>query len=300
MRVQAHTKSVNRRFLFTGALLVALASPSFAWFPQGHSIIARSAANITPSDVPSWFRKGAGQIAHDAQDPDVQKNKALPLMTEVEYPRHYIDFELLQNNALPEKVSDYYALCARLNVDPEDVGELPYALREWSERLAMDFAEARKYPKNKYIRTKALVTAGILAHYSGDCDMPLHVTQDHDGRHLPDGKSPKTGIHAKVDSLVERINPSRQELETNQSLAPVGDIWSAINAEIASSRTHINQTYALEPQLPPSKGDWTASPEVRAFTVERTRAGVNWTARLYSWAWAKSAQIQLPDWLKRE
>lgn len=287
-----------------GVLLVGLAAPSFAWFPQGHSIIARSAADIAPADIPSWFRKGAGQIAHDAQDPDIQKNKALPLMTEVEYPRHYIDFEMLQNNALPEKLSDYYALCAKLGIDPEDVGTLPYSIRECVERLTMDFAEARKYPKNKFIQTKTLVEAGVLAHYSGDCEMPLHVTEDHDGRHLPGGASPKSGIHAKVDSLVERINPSTRELEAGQTLVPISTegngIWNAINAEIGSSRSDIDQTYSLEPLLPPAKGDWTPSPEVRAFTIERARAGVNWTARLYAYAWTKSAQVQLPDWLKRE
>ncbi len=288
------------RVVLAGALLAFSAFPAFAWFPQGHSIIARSAAKIVPTDMPTWFSKGADQIAHDAQDPDIQKNKALPLMTEIEYPRHYIDFELLQNNPLPEKKADYYALCERLHVDPSDIGELPYSMREWSERLAMDFAEARKYPNNRYIRTKTLVTAGILSHYSGDCTMPLHVTFDHDGRHLPDNSSPKTGIHAKVDSLVERINPSRRELEDNQTLAPITDIWTAINAEILVSRSHIDETYALESQLPPAKGDWTPSPQVRAFTLERAREGVNWTARLYAWAWTKSAQVELPTWLRRE
>ncbi len=289
-----------RPTLLAGALLVLVAPSAFAWFPQGHSIIARSAVAITPKDMPEWFRAGALQVAHDAQDPDVQKNRDLVLMTEAEAPRHYIDWELLQNNALPEKRADYAALLSRLNVSPGDVGELPYALREYSERLAMDFAEARRFPDNPYIRAKTLVTAGILSHYSGDCEMPLHVTLDHDGRHLEGGKSPGSGIHAKVDSLVERVNPSPLELESNQILAPITDLWPAINAEIQSSRSHIEQTYALEPQLPPSRGDWTPSPEVRAFTVERARAGANFTARLYAWAWAKSATVKLPDWLKRE
>lgn len=288
------------RVALVGAVLLVSCAPAFAWFPQGHSIIARSAAMATPPDMPQWFRDGAGQIAHDAQDPDVQKSRDLPLMTEVEYPRHYIDWELLQGAALPLKRADYYALCGRLKVDPGDVGELPYALREYAERLAMDFAEARKYPDNPYIRAKTLVTAGVLSHYSGDCEMPLHVTFDHDGRHLPDGSSPKTGIHAKVDSLVERINPARAELESNQTLAPIDDLWATINAEILSSRSHIDQTYALEGQLPPSKGAWTPSPTVRVFTVERARAGVNFTARLFAWSWAKSAQLQLPFWLQRE
>lgn len=289
-----------RSTAFAGAVLAFVAWPAFAWFPQGHSIIARSAVAITPKEMPAWFRAGASQIAHDAQDPDVQKNRDLPLMTEVEAPRHYIDWELLQNSPLPERRADYTALLARLNASPGDVGELPYALREYSERLAMDFAEARRFPDNPYIRAKTLVTAGILSHYSGDCEMPLHVTLDHDGRHLEGGKSPKSGIHAKIDSLVERINPSPNELESNQVLAPIPDLWPAINAEIQSSRSHIDQTYALESQLPPKSGDWTPSPQVRAFTIERARAGANFTARLYAWAWARSATVKLPDWLKRE
>ena len=284
------------------ALSVGLvpAVPAFAWFPQGHSTIARSAAQIVPTDLPAWFRDGSAQIAHDAQDPDIQKNRGLPLMSEVEAPRHYIDTELLKGEPLPVKRADFTALCEKLGQKPGDVGELPYALREWSERLTMDFAEARKYPNNPYIRAKTLVTAGILAHYSGDCEMPLHVTQDHDGRHLEGGKSPKTGIHAKVDALVERVNLTPAELETAQIFAPIDDIWAAINAEILSSRAHIDETYALEADLPPAKGAWTPSPKVRAFTLERARAGVNWTARLYVWAWRKSATIELPNWLRRE
>jgi hypothetical protein len=286
--------------LLAGAVFALSAPPALAWFPKGHSIIARSAAHVVPTDMPAWFREGAGQIAHDAQDPDVQKNRDLPLMSEAEAPRHYIDWELLQPNPLPEKRADYYALLARLKASPGDVGELPYALREYSERLAMDFAEARRFPDNPYIRAKTLVTAGILSHYSGDCEMPLHVTLDHDGRHLPDNSSPRTGIHAKVDSLVERVNPSLQELEANQNGAPITDLWPAIQAEILSSRSHINQTYALEAQLPPKSGDWKPSPQVRAFTVERARAGVGFTSRLFAWAWAKSATVKLPDWLERE
>ncbi len=283
--------------LSLGALPTA---PALAWFPQGHSLIAQSAAHAVPADLPTWFRDGAAQIAHDAQDPDIQKNRGLPLMSEVEAPRHYIDYELLEGNALPASRADFYTLCEKLGHKPGDVGELPYSLREWSERLTMDFAEARKYPNNPYIRAKTLVTAGILAHYSGDCEMPLHTTLDHDGRHLAGGKSPRSGIHAKVDSLVERVHPSPAELETGQTLAPIDDLWPAINAEILASRSHIDETYALAPDLPPAKGAWTPSPKVRAFTLERARAGVNWTARLYAWAWHESATVELPGWLRRE
>ncbi|HEX8465881.1 MAG TPA: hypothetical protein VF627_14805, partial [Abditibacterium sp.] len=180
------------------AIALGTSIPAHAWFPQGHSIVAAAAVKSLPEDVPAWFREDKGQVAHDAQDPDVQKNRDLPFMSDAEGPQHYFDTELLQGRPLPTKHADFLKLCQELKVDPSDVGEVPYALAEWTQRLTMDFAEARRYPNNPYIRNKTLVTAGILSHYAGDVCMPLHVTLNHDGMARPDGTSPRSGIHAKV------------------------------------------------------------------------------------------------------
>jgi hypothetical protein len=181
------------------------ALPAHAWFPQGHSIIAEGATKSLPTDVPAWFRAGAGAIAHSSQDPDIHKNRDLPTMTETEAPQHYFDWELLGNRPLPPSRREFWKLCAELKIEPSNVGELPYALAEWTQRLTVTFAEARRFPDNVYIQQKALVYAGILSHYTGDCTMPLHVTIHHDGMVDATGKSPKTGIHARVDSLIERL-----------------------------------------------------------------------------------------------
>ena len=284
------------------ALLAALllAAPAHAWFPQGHSIIAAGAVQTLPNDVPIWFRAGAGQIAHDAQDPDVQKDKTLPLMTEREYPQHFLDWELIGTQTpLPPTRRAFYALCAHRKLDPFDVGELPYALAEWTGRLTMDFAEARKYPGNAYIQTKALVTAGILSHYAGDACMPLHVTNDFDGRTLPDGHSPHTGIHARVDSLIEALNLTPAQLSADQTIAPLPDLWTGIELQLRETRAHIPQTYALETQLQPFKGDYRATPAVESFALERGRTAARFTAQLFLTAWRDSEKIKLPDWLKR-
>jgi hypothetical protein len=290
-----------RSFLAPVALLSFLISaPAFAWFPQGHSIIAEGAVKALPEEMPSWFRKGAGQIAHDAQDPDIQKDRTLPQMTEQEYPEHFIDLEMLKGRPLPPTRREFEALCAELNVKPSDVGEVPYAIAEWTQRLTMAFAEARRYPKNRYIQRKALVYAGILSHYSGDLCMPLHTTVDYDGRLKPDGTSPKSGIHAKVDSLVERLKLQPSDLAKGQTVTPVGDLMPAILAQLAESRTHIDQTYGLESQLPPDKGEWTPPQPVVDFTTERARTATRFTASLFLTAWEDSAKIKLPSWLVRE
>jgi hypothetical protein len=97
---------------------------------------------------------------------------------------------------------------------------LPYAIAEWTERLSIAFAEHRKYPANPYIQNKCLVYAGFLAHYAQDLCMPLHTTIHHDGRANPDGSTPKTGIHPRVDSLVEKLDMQPAQLAANQRVWP--------------------------------------------------------------------------------
>ncbi|HEX9997306.1 MAG TPA: hypothetical protein VGB45_09200 [Abditibacterium sp.] len=284
-------------------LFLGFCTPANAWFPQGHSIIADAATQSLPDDVPQWFRAGGAQIAHGAQDPDVQKSRDLPFMTEAEYPQHFFDYELLRGRPLPKSRADFYKLCAELKINASDVGELPYSIAERTQRLTMIFAEARRYPENPYIRAKALVEAGILSHYSGDMCMPLHVTLDHDGRALADGKSPKTGIHAKVDSLIEKLDLKSTVLAQNQKVEPFKELLPAIEAQMYDSRDKIDATYALEATLPDTKAtdpNWKASPELVAFTQERARAATNFTASLFLTAWRDSEKVKLPFWLQRE
>jgi hypothetical protein len=90
------------------------------------------------------------------------------------------------------------------------------------------------------------------------------------------------------------------ELAAEQKVEPLPKLLPGVLAEIERSRALIDRTYELEAQLPPSTGDWKPSPEVLAFTRERGRAAVQFTATLYLTAWRDSASIKLPSWLKRD
>ncbi len=297
--------------LFLWLAAAALLAPmprAHAWFPQGHSIIASAAVQSLPDDVPAWFREGKAAVAHSAQDPDVQKNRDLPFMSDAEGPKHYMDVELLGGRPLPAKHKDFLALCAELKVDPSDVGAVPYIIAEETERLTLIFAEARAYPDNPYIRAKALIEAGILSHYSGDVCMPLHATVDHDGRADAGGKSPRSGIHAKVDSLIERLDLKPETLVQTGKIEALPALFPAIELQIADTRSKIDATYALEAVLPDTKKvdgqyvdpTWKATPTLRAFTDERARAATKFTAALFLTAWRDSARVKLPVWLVRE
>lgn len=278
----------------------AIAGGARAWWPEGHSIIARAALRSLPAEVPEFFRKDPGLAAHCAQDPDVMKARETPALRDAEDPEHFIDWELLAGKALPPTRSEFVKLCQELRQSPKSVGTAPYAITEATERLTVAFAEHRRWPKNRYIRTKCLVYAGCLAHYAGDLCMPLHTTVHFDGHADAAGKSPRSGIHAKVDSLIERLELKPEELAKDQKPDAAAQVLPAVVTEMDHSRALIDRTYALEAQFPPAEGAWTASPEVRAFTLERARAATRFVASLYLTAWRKSADIKLPAWLKRE
>jgi hypothetical protein len=288
------------RSLFTLSLLLLLPLPARAWWPQGHSLIAEGAVRALPAELPAWFREGGSLIGHLAQDPDVFKSPQAPRARTTEEPEHYLDFELLQGKPLPATRYTYLKQCAAAGLDPKEVGTLPYAVAEWTERLTIAFAEHRKWPEDPNIRIKCQVYAGLLSHYSGDLCMPLHTTVDHDGRATPEGKSPRTGIHARMDSLIEKANLTPEELGKDQKLEAAEKLLPFILEEIQRSRKEIDRTYALEAQLPPREGEWKPTPEVLDFARERGRKAARFTASLYLSAWRNSLQVRLPEWLERK
>ncbi len=291
---------MTRKSVLALLLLGMAVSPGWSWWPKGHSIVAEAAVRSLPGQVPAFFRQGAAQIAHCAQDPDVAKNRDLPIVSAAEGPEHYLDWELLRGNLAPRTREKYYQLLAGLSVSAADAGTLPYSVSEGTERLAVFFAEHRRWPQNPFIRTKCLIYAGTLAHYAGDLTMPLHTTIHHDGRARPDGSTPRSGIHMKVDSLIERLDLKPVELARGQIVAPMADIFDGVMAELKSSHALVDRVYELEAQLPPATGSYTPSAEIRSFTTERARAATRFLASLYLSAWVKSAAVTLPSWLERE
>jgi hypothetical protein len=294
---------------------VALSPPAAGWFTVGHARVARSAVYALPREVPRFFREGAWAIGEAAVDPDLLKDRTLPALQAAEEPLHYLDWELLGNAALPADRWAFVALAQERRVDPKGVGLLPYSVIEGVQRLTLTFAEHRRYPENPYIQQKALVYAGWLAHYAGDLEQPLHTSVHHDGRALPDGSSPRTGIHQLVDGLFERAPIDPRALLRDLRVRSHPDAWAAVQAELASSHALVERVYELEPDLraawPPAPAPGTPaaaapppaprppSPAVVAFAAERYRATASFLASLYLTAWEQSAKVQLPRWLER-
>ena len=273
---------------------LALAQPASAWWGDTHALLTRAAVLALPGEVPAFFRGGAEMAAHLSFDPDIAKNRGAPHVRHGEHPEHFSDIELLQGEELPDQRYEFVALCHTLGVAPEKVGFAPYAVTEFTERLAVAFAEHRRWPENEAIRAKCLVYAGFLAHYAADIVQPLHATIHYNGRVGEDGSRTGAGIHEKVDSLIERIGLTAEELaEGVQARAVEGGLFAAVRGQVLESNGEVDRVYELAGELDPATGP------ARAFAEERGRRAAAFTASLYLTAWRLSEGIRLPSWLER-
>ena len=284
--------------LFYVFILVGLLSPAaFAWWTEGHHCIDRAAVSVLPADVPEFFRQGADTIASYSMDPDLWKNRDLPTLMSAEYSNHYLDLELFKGKELPETRAGYFALCRELKLDPDAVGTLPYAIQEWQDRLVLAFSEHRMRPADKAVQAKVLYIAGVLSHYTGDASQPLHCTVHHDGRARPDGTSPRTGIHLKMDALPGQLGVQPEEVAERLQITVVEDVFAAVVAVIKESGERVDHVYELEDRLPPAEGpvEGEADGKVVALALDCCRAGAELTAALWCSAWVQSENVKLPE-----
>lgn len=289
---------MSRRAVFACVIsaMPALAAPVAAWHTEGHRLVAADAVRLLPPAMPAFFRAGALAVGHAAVDPDLWKARDTPQLRDRESPEHYLDSEFLDGRELPPLRSDYLLLLAERGLSGSRVGTLPYAVVEAAQRLTLALAEHRRWPRNRHVRSKALVYAGLLAHYAADLCQPLHTTVDHDGRALPDMTSPRSGIHDAVDSLFERVRFDRASAVRGAEVRRFDDLRGAVASELARSHALVDRVYGLEPKL---SGEPPDAPQVVAFTRERYRAATALIASLFWTAWQDSAAIELPAWLDR-
>ena len=268
---------------------------TWGWTGHSHAILTRAAVAALPAEMPDFFRQGAVLVSHCVYDADLFKNRSLPGLRKAESPEHFYNWELMGGRALPATRYGFLELCAQEDLKASRVGLLPYAVADWTQRLALALAEYRKWPEDQAIRSKCLVYAGFIAHYAEDLCQPLHLTIHYDGRANADGSSPHIGMHKKIDALVEKLDFQPQELAVVQDVAGLDALMPGIEGQIESSRALIPRVYELQDSL-----GGREAPAVRAFALERARASIRFTAALYLTAWEMSARVKLPRWHRRE
>ena len=290
-----------KRFLFALCTIsLVVGNAAWGWWGGGHDILTQAAVKALPEELPPFFREGESMIAHCSYDPDVSKNRGAPHLYAAEHSEHYLDFELLQGRPLPKTRPEFIQLCAELKLKPEKIGFVPYAVAEWTERLAVAFAEHREWPDNAMIQQKCMVYAGFVAHYAQDMCEPLHLTIHFNGKKQPDGSTVHKGIHEKVDAVIEFLKLDPSDLARGQKVEPLEDVMSGIVKEFDNGYSLVDRVYELADHFPSTRGEeWTPMPEVVDFAKERAREATRFTAVLYVTAWELSKEINLPGWLDR-
>ncbi len=285
--------------IWTGALFACVwATPVQAWHYAGHYAVVDQTAPILEGRVPAFFIAGSNTISNCSGDPDTVKDLSPDLLKPLEAPEHFFDYERLGGNPrLPAKRLDFLRLCKERGIQASDVGYLPYAIMEWTERLKVAFAEHRHRPNDVAIQAKILVYAGHLAHYSADLSQPLHVTIHYDGRVGPNGQPSHTGIHNKVDAL---LGKAVFEPDVLKGIVPLRltNIAERVFA-IVRDRAPIARVYEIESRLPAMADPIGGDPQVMAFCRDRLRVAVSLTADLFLTAWEDSANVVFPEWFDR-
>lgn len=277
------------------ALALALASsPASAWLAEGHRRTAVDALRSLPEEVPAFLRAAEAEVARAAVEPDLWKLRATPFLADREAPEHHVELERLPEGAVALRRAELEARLAAVGRAPAETGALPQAVVEGVQRLTLAFAAHRRAPEDAGSRTAAVLYAGWLAHYAGDLEQPLHTTIHHDGWALPDGSSPREGVHRRVDALLERAAFAREAAVAGLAVEPLDDLAAAVRVELAASHGRVDAVYGLLPALEDEAGYRRA--DVAAFACERYRATVELVARLVLTAWRDSAAIELPEW----
>lgn len=279
-----------RKQLIAAGLIVLLASSAPAWWVKGHGTIAEAAAMRLPETMPRFFRAGGKALADGAGDPDRWKNQAATFLKAAISPDHYLDLEHLQGKELPDDRYQFLALLVELKQKPDRTGMLPYALMENFERLCCAFRDLREDPEDLHLQAKCLVHAGNLAHFTGDCSMPLHTTRDYDGKRAADGTIVQKGIHAKIDGFSEKNGLTAEEMARGLEAKEIGDMWAYVKKTFLESHTHVARCYELD-----VAGEFDKpTPRSRAFILDRCRVGAQFTADLWYNAWLRSAKYARP------
>ena len=282
-------------------LVCLLPNLAGAWHSQGHVLATELAVEASQAIMPAFFVQGIETIKHCSVDPDVFKFKTdSRLLSRKESPNHYFDLELFDDEALPETREDFWWWCLRHSQSTGKVGLLPYAIAETTYMLSIALAEHHRWPDNQAIQSKCLVYAGLLSHYAEDACMPLHATVHWDGRVLPNGQSPHTGIHRRVDGLLHRVPGADRVTVDPNSLVPFQSLLAEVFAHIQETHSLVEPLYALEDQIPALDEPFEGPPELVALVEGYLHRSARFTARLYVTALKKSALVTIPDWHERE
>ena len=203
-------RSLRLAFVITSVLVVAPA-PTWAWGKKGHEIVSSVAARVLAERRGNpVLRPFAYDLGYYANVPDILWRNLGEATSRVEGPQHFIDWSPpLEKafgtiDALPPTFAEYKAKLG--DTFAPGLGVVPYRIRDLTAQCK-SLAEGWTRERHPAL----LVCLGTLSHYTGDIGMPLHNTDDYDGK-----RTNQVGIHAFFETTLVDVLDASLHAEVSQ------------------------------------------------------------------------------------
>jgi hypothetical protein len=290
--------------LLAAVLLTALVTPSsiFAWGAKGHRIVGSAAVAALPDSMPAFFRAASEQLSFLNPEPDRWKARVErdldPALDGAFNADHFLDTELAPPSVLAAALAapHRYAYSDTLRaagVDAVDLGFLPFAILELTQRLRQEFRMWRTAPDSAtraWIEARVINDAGILGHYVADASNPAHTTVHYTGwtGANPNGYATDRAFHGRFETAYVQAHIELSDVQPRVSTTArvLPNVRTAVIAYIASGNAEVERLYALDKADP--WGIDTRSAANKAFAADRLAAGASMLRDLWWTAWVTS------------
>jgi hypothetical protein len=261
------------RIFIAFSLLFLMAQEAQAWGFFTHKRINRIAVFLLPPEMIGFYKAHIQFLTENAVNPDRRR-----YAVEGEAPRHYIDLDIYGENAfdiIPHKWEDAVAKYSEDTL-------LEYGIVPWHiEKMVIRLTDAMR----KRDSDRILLLSADLGHYVGDCNVPLHTTENYNG-HMTN----QSGIHGFWESRLPELFFDEYDLffETRATYEydPLERAWAAVkNAHIA-----LDSVFGFEKQLTKEMG------EDQKWSFE-TRGNI--TMKVYSVPFSKAYHQRLNGQVER-
>jgi hypothetical protein len=279
-----HSHRVPHRRVAALAAILWLAFPASGWTWGGttHHYIAQNYSQHLP---PCMDGLRAYEDVVDAKVTDADTRKPT---TPGESYRHYLDIDAYPEFFSGTLTHDRAALEAEYGASTVlNNGVIPWAVGEVMTTLTQQF-QAQQW-------SAAAVTIADLCHYVGDCNQPLHCTENYDGQ-----LSGNSGIHSRYESTMmsshiadlhtSPMTVTYYDSAVNEVFDLITTSWTGVStilqadntAKAASGGSHNSVYYASL---------WT---NTQAMTRARIDTATVITASLVFTAWTNAGEPTVP------
>ncbi len=243
------------------------------WGFYGHKLINRTAVYLLPPEMFPFYKAHIGFITDKSTAPDSRR-----YTVKGEAERHYIDLDVYGDSAVFKMPRRWEDAVAKYTEDTlKAYGIVPWHIDVMRKRLTSAFMKA---DPELILRISA-----EIGHYIGDCNVPLHTTENYNGQ-----KTNQYGIHGFWETRCVELFSDRYDLFLERARYvsnPLGRIWQAVTA----AHLALDSVFGFERELTREMGD------DKKYTYE-IRNGIN--IKTYSYEFARRYHERLNGQIERQ